>query len=209
MFILLRDIWVTKMIVDKVLNVPLINEFGTFFVGAYQILNNQKIDEAMVLYCGSISEIKNVRINSACYTGDLFHCSRCDCNYQLNSSMNYIARNKGLIIYLLGQDGRGCGTVNKLKSLLLMDEKRISTKKAFEELGIKVDARDYSIAIAILNDLNINNINLITNNPEKIQYLENEGIHVVKRIPIISSNPKIRDYLISKEKDFGHLIGFN
>lgn len=194
------------MIVDKVLNVPLFNEMGAFFVGAYKIKKPQGIEEAIILYHGDIKDIKNVRINSACYTGDLFHCDRCDCNSQLLNAMRYILENDGMIIYLLNQDGRGCGTVNKLKTLLLMDNEHLTTKQAFEKLGLNADIRDYSSAVSILKDLNIYDINLITNNPEKIAYLEMEGIHVEKRIPSVSSNPKLREYLKSKQNDFNHIM---
>lgn len=197
-----------NVIIDKVLGVPLKNEMGAFHVGAYKIINIYNIvEEIVLLYCGRISEIENVRINSACYTSDLFHCNRCDCHAQLEESIKYFAKEQnGLILYLLNQDGRSSGTVNKLKSLILMDQERISTRKAFEALGLERDMRDYSSAIAVLKDLHINNINLVTNNPEKIRYLSDGGIRVKRRIPSICMKENLEEYMKSKRRDFGHLI---
>lgn len=196
------------VILDKILDVPLENEIGSFFVGAYKILNRQDlIEEVIILYCGELSSIKNVRINSACYTGDLFHCNRCDCNIQMMSSIKlFCSENNGLLIYLLNQDGRGCGTVNKLKSLLLMDQDDLSTKEAFEKLGLEPDKRDYSASVTVLKDLGIDKINLVTNNPEKVEILNANGIKILKRIPSITEKPELIKYLKSKQHDFHHLM---
>lgn len=196
------------VIIDKILNVPLVNEFGSFFVGAYKILTKHNtIIEVPVLYCGDLSSTVNVRVNSACFTGDIFHCRRCDCNYQLIETMKYIQeKDNGLIIYLLNQDGRGCGTVEKIKSLLLMDQEGFTTKQAFEYLNIDVDNREYDVAAIILKDLCIKKINLITNNPVKISALEKEGISVIDRIPSVSQSPDLKQYLNSKIIDFNHMI---
>jgi GTP cyclohydrolase II len=197
------------IIVDKVMGVPLTNEVGKFFLGAYKVISNVNNwgEEIIILYYGNLSDIKNIRINSACYSSDLFHCTRCDCHDQLEDAMKYFANEgNGMIIYFLNHDGRGCGTVNKLKSLLLMDEKKISTKEAFEHMNLPTDNRDYSIAVRILNDLNINNINLLTNNPEKVEFLRKKGITVEKRIPVICVRKETLPYLRTKRKDFNHFI---
>lgn len=195
-------------IIDKILNVPLKNEIGDFRVGAYKIVNTSNVvEEIILLYYGEIEKIQNIRINSACYTSDLFHCKRCDCHDQLEDSMKYFIKQKnGMLFYILQHDGRGLGTVNKLKSLLEMDKYKISTKKAFEKLGFNVDNRDYTCIVAILKDLNIDNINLLTNNPDKINWIKENGINVRKRIPLICLRNDVREYLKTKKDDFNHLI---
>ena len=195
-------------IIDKVLNIPLKNEIGDFYTGAYKILNSlEKIEEIIILYYGELKNIKNVRINSACYTGDLFHCNRCDCHEQLENAMKYfVEQGNGMLLYILQHDGRGLGTVNKLKSLLEMDQYHLSTKHAFEKLGLDPDERNYSSVVAILNDLGINDINLLTNNPDKIELMNVSGINVVKQIPLICIRDEIKEYLKSKHDDFNHAI---
>lgn len=197
-----------NIIIDKVLDIPLKNEIGDFYMGAYKVINKSNTtEEIILLYCGDIHNIKNVRINSACYSSDIFHCNRCDCHDQLEHAMQYFHKEKnGLIIYLLDHDGRGCGTVNKLKSLQLMDVEGKSTKEAFDSLNLPSDNRDYSAAVTILKDLNINDINLITNNPEKLDYLTNAGIRVNKRIPSIHIRNETISYLLTKQRDFHHWI---
>lgn len=197
-------------IIEKVLEVPLINELGDFKVGAYKLqYPNRTLEEIIVLYYNHISEINNVRVNSACYTGDLFHCNRCDCNEQMMHSLEYfITSGNGILLYMLNHDGRGQGTVNKLKTLRQMDINKCSTHDAFLKEGLEPDIRDYSGAVAILKDLGITNINLITNNPYKIEFFKEKGLNILTCIPSISQRQELRDYLISKQVDFRHNITF-
>jgi 3,4-dihydroxy 2-butanone 4-phosphate synthase/GTP cyclohydrolase II len=198
-------------IIDRVLNVKLNNDIGEFNVGAYKVLDeNDKQQELLVIYKGEIGKVENLRLNSACFTGDLFGCLRCDCNEQMVRSLEYFnEQNNGILIYLIHQDGYGHGIVNKLRTYMLMDKYNITTAKSFELLNMEVDVRDYSTAAAILLDNGIDRVNLITNNPNKIAGLEMYGIQVSKRIPIVSEKPELRKYLQSKKIELNHLIEFS
>jgi GTP cyclohydrolase II len=154
---------------------------------------------------GVSNEAVNVRIHSECITGDLFGSTRCDCGEQLKASLNYIHENGGVLIYLR-QEGRGIGLVNKLKAYNLQDE-GFDTIVANHQLGFATDLRTYDAAIAILKHFGIQRINLMTNNPEKLEAFENSGIHVESRIPIIISPVADNErYLQTKKDGMGHMI---
>ena len=146
------------------------------------------------------------RIHSACATGDLFGSLKCDCGEQLIQAMKTIEQNgSGLIVYLQ-QEGRGIGLMNKMKAYKLQ-EQGMDTIEANLHLGFAADERKYEIAAEILNALGICKVNLLTNNPDKIIGLEENGIKVEKRIPlIIESNPFNKCYLDTKETKMGHLL---
>jgi GTP cyclohydrolase II len=146
-----------------------------------------------------------VRIHSECMTGDLFHSLRCDCGEQLEKAFEWVARDPGVVIYLR-QEGRGIGLINKLEAYNLQDQ-GVDTVEANEELGFHPDERDYGDAIAILKDLGITKIRLLTNNPEKAKEIENSEIELVERIPIIVE-PKLENlrYLQVKKEKMGHLF---
>lgn len=150
----------------------------------------------------------NVRVHSECMTGDLFASVRCDCGEQLDTSMQYFQKNGGLLIYLR-QEGRGIGLVNKMKAYNLQDE-GMDTIKANHALGFHTDERDYSAAIEILKDLGIKKINLLTNNPEKIDAFDGSEVEVSQRIQIeIAPRKENHGYLKTKQKDMGHFMDLN
>lgn len=193
-------------ILEKALGITLKNKIGTFNIGAYSVQVRGKKESVFIVYKNLSSENVNLRINSACFTGDIFSDLRCDCSWQLQEAMKLIHKeDNGLIIYFMNHEGRGIGIVNKLKSYALM-EKGLTTYKAFKELGFQADYRDYSAAGLILRDLKIKNVKLITNNFEKIQAVEKLGIQVEKRIPTVSQDNKLKAYLLSKKKEMGHII---
>tara|TARA_R110002050_G_scaffold243115_2_gene379538 strand:+ start:32295 stop:32915 length:621 start_codon:yes stop_codon:yes gene_type:complete len=146
------------------------------------------------------------RIHSACATGDLFGSLKCDCGEQLIQAMKIIEKNgKGIIVYLQ-QEGRGIGLMNKIKAYKLQ-EQGMDTIEANLHLGFAQDEREYKIGAEILNSIGIKKVTLLTNNPDKVDGLEQNGIQVVKRIPlIIESNPFNLDYLHTKEIRMGHLL---
>jgi 3,4-dihydroxy 2-butanone 4-phosphate synthase/GTP cyclohydrolase II len=146
------------------------------------------------------------RIHSACATGDLFGSLKCDCGEQLVEALKMIESNgKGIIVYLQ-QEGRGIGLMNKMKAYKLQEE-GMDTIEANLHLGFKADERNYKIGVEILNALGVSKINLLTNNPEKIIGLEQHGIKVVKRIPLIIASNKFNiGYLNTKETKMGHLL---
>lgn len=136
--------------------------------------NIPKLEYAAVLYLPvNINEQIPVRIHSACFTGDVFHSLKCDCDDQLNKSIEYISQqDKGMVIYL-PQEGRGIGLINKIKAYKIQEE-GANTFEANKILGLPVDKRDYSICIDIIHDFGIRNIDLLTNNPEKIKAFYND-----------------------------------
>jgi len=147
-----------------------------------------------------------VRIHSECMTGDVFGSRRCDCGEQLESSLQIAAERGGVVIYLR-QEGRGIGLINKLKAYNLQDL-GLNTADANTHLGFDVDARQYDCAIYILQDLGIQQVELITNNPIKVEALRRSPLEVVGRIPIIiPPQSESRLYLQTKQDLMGHLLG--
>jgi len=148
----------------------------------------------------------NVRVHSECMTGDVFGSYRCECGEQLHLSMDYISKEGGLVIYLR-QEGRGIGIINKLHAYVKQDQ-GFDTAEANKVLGFGYDDRTYEDAIAILHDLEIQEINLITNNPEKIKALDDDQyIKVHKRIALeIKARKENIGYLKTKKEKFGHQL---
>lgn len=147
-----------------------------------------------------------VRIHSECMTGDVFGSRRCDCGEQLDASLHIAAERKGVVIYLR-QEGRGIGLINKLKAYKLQDL-GLNTVDANTHLGFDADARQYDCAIYIMQDLGIQQVELITNNPLKVEALRRSPIEVVGRIPIIiPPQADSRAYLQTKQDLMGHLLG--
>jgi GTP cyclohydrolase II len=146
-----------------------------------------------------------VRVHSECITGDLFASRRCDCGEQLHYALEMIAREKGILLYLR-QEGRGIGIINKLKAYQLQDQ-GLNTIDANLHLGLEVDARQYGIAVAMLADLGVTQIRLLTNNPEKISAIDHSEVEILARIPIIISPQKDNaGYLKTKQQQMGHLF---
>ena len=146
-----------------------------------------------------------VRIHSECLTGDLFGSKRCDCGEQLDQSMEMMAQQGGVVLYLR-QEGRGIGIINKLKAYQLQD-KGLNTIDANTHLGLAVDSRDYQIAIQMLHDLGITSIDLLTNNPLKLAAIKASDIKVRKRVPlIIPAKAENKGYLQTKKEEMGHLF---
>ncbi|MBC8452331.1 MAG: GTP cyclohydrolase II, partial [Spirochaetes bacterium] len=146
-----------------------------------------------------------VRIHSECLTGDVFHSLRCDCGSQLHESLKRLeAARSGVLVYLR-QEGRGIGLPSKMQAYMLQ-ERGYDTVDANVALGFAPDERSYTAAADILKDLGVQQILLMTNNPEKIAGLQESGIIVTERVPlIISPNETNRDYLRAKVKRMGHL----
>ena len=146
-----------------------------------------------------------LRIHSECMTGDLFGSKRCDCGEQLDEALSFVAEKGGVVLYLR-QEGRGIGLINKLKAYNLQDT-GFNTADANVHLGLEVDARQYGIAVDIMKDLGIDSIHLITNNPLKIEAIEESSIQVLSRIPLVTKPmEENRAYLQTKEELMGHLL---
>ena len=191
----------TEMNVHRVASVNMPTQYGEFKLDAYIDINGA---EHLMIYNKKENNMP-VRIHSSCITGDIFHSARCDCGEQLNNAMRYIENNGGAILYLF-QEGRGIGLINKLKAYELI-EQGYDTVSANVALGFDADLRTYEVAAHILKYNNIDTIQLLTNNPDKINKIKDLGIEVSKRIPlIIESNPNNNHYLITKIKEMGHLL---
>jgi len=163
--------------------------------------------EHAVLHMGNDpNEPLLTRIHSQCLTGDTFLSLKCECRQQLHQSMKLISKKKqGAIVYL-NQEGRGIGLTNKIKAYALQD-KGLDTVEANHALGFPADVRDYKVAADILHDLGIKEINLLTNNPDKVKQLSHLGIKIVKTIPLeIPPNGINKRYLIAKRKKLGHRL---
>lgn len=185
-------------------NVP--TEYGNFRMIAFSEESTDWMPHmAIIAENTDFSKPVNVRFHSECITGEVFHSQKCECGQQLNAAMKYTQENGGIIVYLR-QEGRNIGIINKLKAYSLQ-EKGFDTVAANLELGLPADNRNFAVAIEILNILEVTNINLLTNNPEKVKYVEESNINLNSRIPLqIPANDSSRGYLKTKKDYFGHLL---
>ncbi|MBN6204542.1 3,4-dihydroxy-2-butanone-4-phosphate synthase [Staphylococcus saprophyticus] len=188
---------------DAKAKVKMPTEYGNFDMYGFTTDNSE--EDIVVIANGDINKTENVRIHSACLTGDIFHSQRCDCGEQLAESMKYIAEHGGMILYL-PQEGRGIGLINKLKAYELI-EQGYDTVSANIALGFEEDLRDYQNAAQILKYFGVDSVNLLSNNPKKFESLESYGIHIAKRIElIVPTNAYNQDYMDTKKEKMGHLI---
>lgn len=149
-------------------------------------------------------DVVPIRIHSECLTGDALFSTRCDCGFQLERALqNIVEQGKGVLLYLR-QEGRGIGLLNKIRAYHLQDN-GMDTVEANEHLGFDADLRDYGICKVMLDQLAVEHVNLMTNNPKKRAALETMGVHVVDRTPIdhgITDDNK--GYIRTKTEKLGH-----
>lgn len=191
--------------VVKTASATLPTKYGKFLLSVYQSKPDNK--EHVVLEIGDISSKPIlVRVHSQCLTADTLLSLRCDCRGQLHQAMKIIGKKgKGLIFYL-NQEGRDIGLTNKIKAYSLQDKGQ-DTVQANKTLGLPEDARDYSLVAMILKKLDILNIDILTNNPDKIIQLEKNGIIVNKRISLETKPNKNNSfYLTTKKNKMGHVL---
>ena len=178
-------------------------DFGHFDM--YGFTTDYSEEEIVAIVKGDLKSNPNVRLHSACLTGDIFHSQRCDCGAQLEASMKYIEEHGGMIIYL-PQEGRGIGLMNKLRAYELI-EKGYDTVTANLALGFDEDLRDYHVAAEILKYFGLSKINLLSNNPKKFEGLKDYGIEIVDRIElIVPETQHNHSYMETKKNKMGHLI---
>ena len=178
-------------------------DFGHFDM--YGFTTDYSEEEIVAIVKGDLKSNPNVRMHSACLTGDIFHSQRCDCGAQLEASMKYIEEHGGMIIYL-PQEGRGIGLINKLRAYELI-EKGYDTVTANLALGFDEDLRDYHVAAEILKYFGLSKINLLSNNPKKFEGLKDYGIEIVDRIElIVPETQHNHSYMETKKNKMGHLI---
>src|SRR6266849_1429736 len=193
---------------EKVAEAAFPTRWGEFRIYGFAGHYADRVEEAVVLEMGELARdpAPLVRIHSECLTGDVFHSLRCDCRAQLELSLSQIAlEGRGLLSYE-HQEGRGIGLLNKLRAYELQDA-GADTVEANEQLGFDADLRSYHIPGAILRHLGLTAVRLISNNPGKIEALENAGVRVVERVPaIVAPQESTEDYLRTKKTKMGHLL---
>lgn len=174
------------------------------------VYGDKTTGEEHIVIAKNLRDKKNVpvRVHSSCVTAETFHASNCDCHEQLEKALDIIDRDDFGIIIWLHQEGRGNGLAAKVQQLRIMLSEGIDTVSAFEKAGYPKDQRDYSVAAAILADLEIKSIRLITNNPDKVRQLSDLGIIVTDRIPCIINpiNDIVRRDLKAKKEKLGHFL---
>ncbi|MDO4928725.1 MAG: bifunctional 3,4-dihydroxy-2-butanone-4-phosphate synthase/GTP cyclohydrolase II [Corynebacterium sp.] len=193
--------------VESVVATKLPTEFGDFqAIGYRESLTGQE-HVALVKGDPASTDAALVRIHSECLTGDVFGSRRCDCGPQLHLAMQRIqAEGHGVVVYMRGHEGRGIGLLPKLQAYQLQDE-GADTVDANVQLGLPEDARDYHVAAAILHDLGLNLVRLLTNNPAKVTQLERFEVQVIETIAlpteVYAENMR---YLRTKRDRMGHLL---
>ncbi len=177
---------------------------GEFEVVVYR--HGSGDDESLAVTLGTFSADEPVfaRVHSECLTGEVLGSLKCDCREQLELALTRIQEyGRGVLIYLR-QEGRGIGLGNKIRAYALQDA-GADTVQANHQLGFATDLREFDVAAAILKDLGVYKIRLHTNNPDKIQALEDNGIEIVSRLPAYGAvNPHNRRYLETKHRTLGH-----
>jgi GTP cyclohydrolase II len=164
-------------------------------------------EEAVALVMGDVhSAPPLVRVHSQCLTGDVFHSLRCDCRQQLEMALAMISElGAGILIYEQ-QEGRGIGLMAKLQAYELQDA-GLDTVEANERLGFKADHRDFALPGQMLKALGVNQVRLLSNNPDKVEALERAGVEVVERVPCeVTPSPHAEEYLRTKKEKLGHLF---
>ena len=180
--------------------------FGEFRIKVFRA--PPALGESLALVRGELpaGEPALVRLHSECLTGDVLGSLRCDCGQQLSAALEIIAQAGSGVLLYLRQEGRGIGLANKIRAYALQDG-GLDTVDANLALGLPVDGREYASAAAILRHLGLRQVRLLTNNPRKRRALEEHGIQVVERVPlVVPPNPLNRDYLRTKAARLGHAL---
>ncbi|MFW5875970.1 MAG: GTP cyclohydrolase II [Myxococcota bacterium] len=181
-------------------------EYGTFRLVVYQ--EDGAPEEHVAIVKGDVSGESGVlvRVHSECFTGEVLHSLKCDCQEQLDLALRRITEaGQGAVLYLR-QEGRGIGLGNKIRAYALQ-EQGYDTVDANRMLGFADDMRRYHIAAAMLGDLGIHSIALMTNNPAKVEALRSDGVKITRRVEHhVEPNEYNRDYLSAKSRRMGHML---
>lgn len=179
-------------------------KFGLFTIHGFVDTSNDQEHVALSYGDWSAEDVVPIRIHSECLTGDALFSTKCDCGFQLERALQNIVTNGFGVLLYLRQEGRGIGLINKIKAYSLQDE-GYDTVEANEHLGFDADLRDYSVCKTMLDTLNVKRVELMTNNPKKLNALTAMGIDVVRRMPIDHGvTDANRGYLKTKTEKLGH-----
>jgi GTP cyclohydrolase II len=207
----LRSAWSRKPDcgVARVASTRLPTTFGVFDLIGFEGTNadKQERETALAMMLGNLrNRTPLLRIHSQCLTGEVLGSLRCDCRGQLELAMSAIAdEGSGLVIYE-HQEGRGIGLMAKLRAYALQDQ-GLDTIEANEALGFNADYRDFSLAVAILHDIGVDRVRLMSNNPEKVEALTKGGIEVIELIACEAPpSPYALPYLRTKKRKMGHSL---
>lgn len=191
--------------IERYAEARLPTEFGPLDVVVYRERGADK--EHLAVIAGEVRGADDllVRVHSECLTGEVLHSLKCDCRDQLDLALEKIqAAGRGAVLYLR-QEGRGIGLGNKIRAYAKQDE-GLDTVDANLALGFEDDQRGYQMAADMLRDLGVRSVALMTNNPRKVQGLEDDGIEVTRREPHeVEAHEHNRDYLRTKQARLGHL----
>lgn len=183
-------------------NVP--TTHGAFRIRAYRD-HETRVDHVAIVG-GQPTDGALVRLHSECLTGEAMGSLKCECGPQLDAAMETIDKEGGVVVYLRGHEGRGIGLTNKLKAYRLQED-GLDTLDANLALGLPADARDYGVAAAILRDLGISSVRLLSNNPEKRRQLIEHGIEVTELVPLVVGVGDVNiGYLGAKRDRMGHQL---
>ncbi|MFO7243912.1 MAG: 3,4-dihydroxy-2-butanone-4-phosphate synthase [Actinomycetes bacterium] len=181
-------------------------QYGEFTIKGFR--DERTGDQHVVLWRAPVEGVVPiVRVHSECLTGDAFGSVRCECGPQLHAAMERVAQEGGAVIYLTGHEGRGIGILHKIQAYALQDAGR-DTVDANTDLGLPVDRREYGAAAAILHQLGLQRIRLLTNNPAKVEGLRASGIDVAERVALhVGAHPENEAYRLAKIERMGHIKG--
>ncbi|AFP85558.1 GTP cyclohydrolase II [secondary endosymbiont of Heteropsylla cubana] len=180
--------------------------WGDFLMVGFEEIAN--LHDHLALVYGDITGPEPVltRVHSECLTGDALFSLRCDCGFQLEAALSYIAEEERGILLYHRQEGRNIGLLNKICAYALQD-KGADTVEANYQLGFAADERDFTLCADMLKLLRVETVRLLTNNPKKVEILTEAGIHINERVPlIVGRNPKNARYLDTKAAKMGHLL---
>lgn len=185
-------------------NSPLNTKYGTFTLYVFAWSKNEQ-DNILVLTSKLSKNRPLVRVQSACYTGEIFESTDCDCHWQLETGLHRIQKEGGIFIYMLC-DGRGAGLLTKIRGMHITATEGLDTAEAYEKLGSPLDPRDYKRAAFVLEHFGVKSCRLLTNNPRKVMGLKQYGIDVSREQHMSEPTALNESYLRSKAEKLGHMM---
>ncbi|HEX4353162.1 MAG TPA: GTP cyclohydrolase II [Polyangiales bacterium] len=194
-------------IVRRYSEADLPTEYGQFRIVVYRDSSDPNVEHCAIVK-GEVRGTRDllIRVHSECFTGEVLHSLKCDCREQLDQALRLIAEEEqGAVVYLR-QEGRGIGLGNKIRAYALQAQ-GVDTVDANLRLGFAADARQYHVASAMLADLGVLSVAVLTNNPAKVDALREDGVVVTGRVPMdVIPNQHNSGYLDTKRERMGHLI---